>query len=74
MEFFKNELGSNVIKNKDNNNKEGKLQIHFDISDEQSTFLKENTSLFYIILTKIIYLSDLQSDPLSIKNRAKFMS
>tara|TARA_B110000238_G_scaffold150463_1_gene162264 strand:+ start:6691 stop:6870 length:180 start_codon:yes stop_codon:yes gene_type:complete len=59
MEFFKNELGSNVIKNKDNNNKEGKLQIHFDISDEQSTFLKENTSLFYIILTKIIYLSDL---------------
>lgn len=78
MKFFKDELGSNVIKNKEYKNKEGKPQIPFnipfDISDEQSTFLKENTNLYYVILTKKMYLNQLQKAPLSIKNRARFMN
>ena len=42
--------------------------INFDITDEQVGFLKENTKLDYIILTKIVYLNEMNNVSLSNQN------
>ncbi|TXD53065.1 hypothetical protein [Polaribacter sp. IC063] len=73
VSFFENNLGSNVIKTRSYKDSLGKLKIPFyldyDISDEQVLFLKENTDLNYLILSKISFLEDFQNGGLTRANR-----
>jgi len=74
--FFKKKLGTNVIKKKDYKDDNGKLKIPFDInyeiSDSQIEFLKQNTSLNYIILTKTLSLEQLKNENLKIEDKRRF--
>jgi hypothetical protein len=72
VDFFNDKLKNKItLKNKykDSN---GKIvipfPINFDITDEQVQFLKENTDLDYIILSKIVYLNEMNTASLSSLN------
>ena len=72
VRFFKEKLKNNVTLKKNYKDDKGKLvipfPINFDITDEQVGFLKENTKLDYIILTKIVYLNEMNNVSLSNQN------
>jgi hypothetical protein len=69
VEFFKNKLGTNVTLKKDFKDTNEKLLlpfiINYDFSKENMDYLHKNTNLNYIILTKILYLNDVENKPLS---------
>lgn len=69
VQFFKKNLGHNVTLKKDLKDADNKLLIPFliayDISKERLEFLRENTDLDYIILTKTLDLSAIKNKPLS---------
>lgn len=74
--FFKKKLGTNIIKKKDYKDDNGKLKIPFDInyeiSDSQIAFLKQNTTLDYIILTKTLSLEQLKNENLKREDKRRF--
>ena len=76
VQFFKEKLASNAIKNRDYKNKEGKLIIPFnmryDLNNSQIDFLSAHTDLDYIILTKVMYLEELKKEPLDFKHKRRF--
>jgi hypothetical protein len=59
VDFFTEKLGNKITLKKDY---KGKLMIPFisgyNITDEEILFLKENTDLKYLILSKILYLNN----------------
>ncbi|TXD59437.1 hypothetical protein ES044_09865 [Polaribacter sp. IC066] len=69
VEFFQKKLGKKVTLKKNFKDKNGKLKIpfliNFDITDEEVRFLKSNTKLDYIILSKISYLNELDHTSLT---------
>jgi hypothetical protein len=69
VQFFKNKLGTNVTLKKDFKDTNDKLLIPFiinyDFSNEKMDYLHKNTNLNYIILTKILYLNDVENKPLN---------
>jgi hypothetical protein len=75
-DFFDNQLKSNVINVKYLKNNKGKQSIPFlisyDITNEQITFLKNNTDIDYIILTRIQYLEKIDKNTLSSLNKKRF--
>ncbi len=66
--FFKKQLGDNVKLKNDFRNSENKILIPFmlnyDVSKENIQFLKESTNFDYIILSKILYLEDIENKSL----------
>jgi hypothetical protein len=64
VDFFKEKLGNKISLKKDYKDDNGKLIIPFisgyNITDEEILFLKENTDLKYLILSKILYLKNLK--------------
>ena len=76
VNFFKDKLGEKVSKTRDYRDKQGKIKIPFiikyNITNEEITFLKENTSFNYLILTKIMYLEELKENPVDFRDKRKF--
>jgi hypothetical protein len=74
--FFKNKLGDNLYKNTEYRDSKGRLKIPFDfnyeITDSQIIFLKQNTDLDYIILTKILSLEQVKGEKLNSVDRRRF--
>ena len=74
--FFKKKLGENLYKNLEVKDYNGKLLIPFDfnyeISDTQLTFLKQNTDLDYIILTKTLSLEHAKNEKLNSVDERRF--
>ena len=73
---FKDKLDNNVTLKKDFKNKDGKLIIPFmsgyEITDKEITFLKENTDIDYVILTKMLYLKDLNDADFPKNSKGRF--
>ena len=67
--FFKKKLGGNLYKNIEVKDTNGKLLIPFDfnyeITDSQLAFLKQNTDIDYIILTKKLSLENAKNEKLN---------
>ena len=67
--FFKKKLGGNLYKNLEVKDANGKLLIPFDfnyeITDSQLVFLKQNTDIDYIILTKKLSLENAKNEKLN---------
>ncbi|TXD47294.1 hypothetical protein [Polaribacter sp. IC073] len=76
INYFKDKLGNNLTLKKDFKNKEGKLIIPFlsgyDITAKEIEFLKENTTLDYVILTKTLYLKDLNDVDFPKNSKGRF--
>jgi hypothetical protein len=74
--FFKNKLGDNLYKNSAYMDAEGRLKIPFDfnyeITDSQIAFLKQNTDLDYIILTKTLSLEQARREKLNSIDKRHF--
>jgi hypothetical protein len=74
--FFKNKLGDNLYKNTEYRDSKGRLKIPFDfnyeITDSQIIFLKQNTDLDYIILTKILSLEQAKREKLNSVDKRRF--
>ena len=74
--FFKNKLGDNLYKNREYRDSKGRLKIPFDfnyeITDSQIIFLKQNTDLDYIILTKILSLEQAKREKLNSVDKRRF--
>ena len=74
--FFKNKLGGNIYKNREYRDSEGRLKIPFDfnyeITDSQIAFLKLNTDLDYIILTKTLSLEQTKREKLNSVDKRRF--
>lgn len=74
--FFKKKLGRNLYKNLDVKDVDGKLLIPFhfnyEITDSQLNFLKQNTDLDYIILTKTLSLENAKKQKLNSVDERRF--
>jgi hypothetical protein len=74
--FFKKKLGGNLYKNLEVKDDNGKLLIPFDfnyeITDSQLTFLKQNTDLDYIVLTKTLSLEHAKNEKLNSVDERRF--
>jgi hypothetical protein len=74
--FFKNKFGDNLYKNRAYRDSEGRLKIPFDfnyeITDSQIAFLKQNTDLDYIILTKTLSLEQAKREKLNSVDKRHF--
>jgi hypothetical protein len=69
VQFFENKLGDNVTLKKDFKDNNDRLlipfSINYDLSKDHIDYLHKNTNLNYIILSKILYLNDIENKPLS---------
>ncbi|PIX12941.1 MAG: hypothetical protein COZ74_08870, partial [Flavobacteriaceae bacterium CG_4_8_14_3_um_filter_31_8] len=78
VEFFQDKLKSNVVRVNGYKNTEGKVIIPFpisyDIDQEEIKFLKNNTSIDYIILSKIDYLENIDKNNLTALNKKRLYS
>lgn len=75
-DFFEEQLKSNVFNVEHLKTYEGKQSIPFlisyDITDEQINFLRNNTDIDYIILTRLQYLEEIDKNSLSSLNKKRF--
>ncbi|APZ46762.1 hypothetical protein BW723_10915 [Polaribacter reichenbachii] len=75
VQFFKKQLRDNVKLKNDFRNSENKILIPFiidyDVSKENIQFLKESTNIDYIILSKVLYLEDIENKSLSNVHKKK---
>ncbi|WP_445748353.1 hypothetical protein [Polaribacter sp.] len=78
VDFFHDKLKSNVVRVNGYKNTEGKVIIPFpisyDIDQEEIKFLKSNTSIDYIILSKIEYLENIDKNNLTALNKKRLYS
>ncbi|MGB0892015.1 MAG: hypothetical protein ACPGUU_06650 [Flavobacteriaceae bacterium] len=74
--FFKKKLGRNLYENLEVKDDNGKILIPFDfnyeITDSQFAFLKQNTDLDYIILTKMLSLEHAKNEKLNSVDERRF--
>ena len=74
--FFKKKLGDNLFKNLEYRDNKGRLKIPFDfnyeITDSQVAFLKQNTDLDYIILTKTLDIKQAKREKLNSVDKKRF--
>ncbi|TVZ55399.1 hypothetical protein OD91_0646 [Lutibacter sp. Hel_I_33_5] len=74
--FFKKKLGGNLYENLEVKDDNGKVLIPFDfnyeITDSQIAFLKQNTDLDYIILTKMLSLEHAKNEKLNRVDERRF--
>lgn len=72
VDFFNDKLKNKITLKNKYKDENGKIvipfSINFDITNEQVQFLKENTNLDYIILSKIVYLNEMNTASLSSLN------